>query len=117
MRRPPTFVCRTVGACAYSDSVSAQPQIDPPGPDDPAEILRVLPPKYHAQFRAEYAEAVEKAQRPEEFAALTALLRFWRLRALAYSDPTFTARLAAARERDFAGSIPLEQLIAERRKA
>lgn len=98
-------------------SVTAQPQIDPPGPDDPAEILRVLPEEHHARFRAEYAEAVKKALRPEEFAALTALLRFWRLRAIAYSDPGFADRLAAARNGDFTDSVPLEQLLAERRKA
>lgn len=91
--------------------MTAQPVFDEPGPDDPAQILRTLPPEYHAQFRAEYTEAVEAARQPEEYAALTSLVRLWRLRAAAYSDPGFADRRAAARDRS--GDISLEQVLAE----
>lgn len=89
-------------------SMSAQPL---PGlsPDDPAEILRVLPAEYHEAFLAEYGEAVENARRPEHFADLTALLRLWRLRSIAYSDPTFAERMTRAADRT--GDIPAEELI------
>jgi hypothetical protein len=90
--------------------VTAQPVFNEPGPDDPALILRVLPPEYHAGFLAEYTAAVEKARRPEEFAALAALLRLWRLRAAAYADPGFRKRLAAVREGDSRDDVPVEQL-------
>ncbi|MGW5362492.1 DUF6247 family protein [Actinopolymorpha pittospori] len=93
--------------------MTAQPVFDEPGPNDPARILRVLPADYHAAFLAEYAEAVEKARRPEGFAALAALLRLWRLRAAAYSDPGFRERLVAVRSDDTLDDVPIEQLIAE----
>jgi hypothetical protein len=57
----------------------------------------VLPGRYHAQFRAEYLAAAQAAQLPEEYGALHTLLRRWRLRALAYSDPGYEARKEAAR--------------------
>jgi Ser/Thr protein kinase RdoA (MazF antagonist) len=64
---------------------------------DPVEILRVLPEQYQAQFRAEYGTAATAAQRPEGYGQLHRMLRRWRLRALAYSDPTYEARKEAAR--------------------
>jgi hypothetical protein len=67
-------------------------------PDDPVEILRILPEEYHAQFLADYEDAVRSARRPEQFRALQELLRLWRLRAVAYSSPGYGDRLAAARE-------------------
>lgn len=36
-------------------------------PSDPAEILRQLPEKHHPQFLREYAVAVERARRPEQY--------------------------------------------------
>ncbi|HEY5018416.1 MAG TPA: DUF6247 family protein [Streptosporangiaceae bacterium] len=30
-------------------------------PDDPAQILRLLPPRWHAQFRTEYQAALDAA--------------------------------------------------------
>ncbi len=51
--------------------------------EDPIEILHVLPEEYHAQFRAEYAVAVDAARRPEHFHRLQDMLRLWRLRAAA----------------------------------
>lgn len=66
-------------------------------PDDPVEILRVLPERFHAQFLREYDTAVTGARRPEQYRELHHLLRLWRLRAAAYSDPGYEARLRAAR--------------------
>jgi Family of unknown function (DUF6247) len=94
------------------DVVTAQPVHGEPGPDDPAEILRVLPPSYHASFLAEYTAAVESARRPEQYRSLARLLRLWRLRAAAYADPGYVERLAATRAGDTAGDIPAEDLIA-----
>jgi hypothetical protein len=90
--------------------VTAQP-IDSPGPGDPAEILRLLPAEYHAGFLAEYAEAVEDARRPEQYRALAAMLRLWRLRALAYSDPGYPERLAGARAGGAHSDVPAQDLI------
>ncbi|WP_020580076.1 DUF6247 family protein [Actinopolymorpha alba] len=93
--------------------MTAQPVFDEPGPDDPAQILRVLPEQYHAEFLAEYADAVDKARRPEGYAALAALLRLWRLRAAAYADPGFRERLVAVQTGNTNGDVPVEQLAAE----
>lgn len=68
-----------------------------PDPDDPAEILRVLPAEHHEQFLAEYQAAVDGARRPEQFRHLHDLLRLWRLRAIAYSDPGYHDRMSNAR--------------------
>jgi hypothetical protein len=94
--------------------MTAQPIGHDLDPDDPAEILRVLPAEYHDHFLAEYGEALDRARRPEEYRTLTELLHLWRLRAAAYSDPGYAARLAAARAGDWAGAVPLEELIADR---
>lgn len=78
-------------------------------PDDPVEILAVLPARYHEQFLADYETALTGARRPEEYRQLQHVLRLWRLRALAYSDPGFEDRLQTARS----GSgtpIPAEQV-------
>jgi hypothetical protein len=40
--------------------MSAQP-VHEPDPDDPVEILRVLPERFHDQFLAEYYEAAGEA--------------------------------------------------------
>jgi hypothetical protein len=48
--------------------MTAQPVHD--NPDDPVEILRLLPEEYHAQFLDDYNDAVEDARRPEGFRAL-----------------------------------------------
>ncbi len=67
-------------------------------PDDPVEILRVLPARFHDQFLAEYDAAVTGARRPEHYHELHHLLRLWRLRAAAYADPGFATRLAAVED-------------------
>jgi hypothetical protein len=91
-------------------AVTAHP-VDDHDPDDPVEILTVLPEGYHAQFLAEYAAAVEQARRPEQFRELQELLRLWRLRAVAYSSPGYEERLAAASHGRVAGIAPAEQVI------
>jgi Family of unknown function (DUF6247) len=75
--------------------VTAHP-VDDPDPDDPVEILSLLPEGYHARFLAEYTVAVEGALRPEQFRQLQELLRMWRPRAVAYCGAGYEKRLAAA---------------------
>ena len=100
-----------------SDSLvvmSAQP-VQVHDPDDPVEILRVLPERFREQFLNEYAVAAEAARRPEGYRALHDLLRVWRLTAVAYSEPGFEARLAGVREaalaRSLEGSVPIEEIV------
>jgi Family of unknown function (DUF6247) len=65
--------------------VTAHP-VDSHDPDDPVEILAVLPEGYRAQFLADYTAAVESEQRPGQFRQLQELLRLWRLRAGAMDE-------------------------------
>ena len=67
-----------VGPLGENARVTAQsaPEYDP---DDPVEILRVLPARFHEQFLAEYDAAVTGARRPEHYHELHHLLRLWRL--------------------------------------
>lgn len=81
-----------------------------PDPSDPAEILRLLPDRYRAQFLHEYAIAIDRARRPEHYRLLLELLGLWRLRAVAYSDPAFASRLSSARSAA-ADDVPAEQVI------
>jgi hypothetical protein len=90
--------------------VTAHP-VDDHDPDDPVEILAVLPEGYQAQFLADYTAAVEGARRPEQFRQLRALLRLWRLRAVAYSGLGYEERLAGACHVRAAGIAPAEQVI------
>lgn len=90
--------------------VTAQPAHESE-PDDPVEIMRILPDEFHSQFRAEYAVAVEGARHPEQYRQLQGVLRLWRLRAIAYSEPGYAGRLAAAD--DHTGAVPAGQLIPE----
>jgi hypothetical protein len=78
-------------------------------PDDPVEILAVLPARYHQQFLADYEAALTGARQPEEYRRLRHVLRLWRLRAVAYSDPSFEDRLQAARS-GTGTAIPAEQV-------
>jgi hypothetical protein len=67
--------------------MSARP-VHEPDPDDPVEILRVLPAQFRDQFLAEYYEAASEAARQVGgYRQLHDLLRLWRLSAAAYSDP------------------------------
>jgi hypothetical protein len=90
-------------------AVTAHP-VDEHDPDDPVEILGMLPRGYHAQFLAEYTTAVEGALRPEQFRELQELLRTWRPRAVAYSGAGYEERLAAV-SHGGAAAVPAEHLI------
>jgi Family of unknown function (DUF6247) len=97
------------------DDMAAQP-VDDYDPDDPVEILRVLPVRFREQFLAEYDVAVAGARRPEQYRELHHLLRLWRLRAVAYSDPGYEARLQAMQEAVRSGrrdGTPIEQIVAD----
>ena len=87
---------RAPGLCAMIGRMTAQPTEDY-DPDDPVEILRILPARFHEKFLAEYDAAVAEARRPEQYRHLHHMLRLWRLRATAYSDPGYEARLESAR--------------------
>lgn len=89
--------------------MTAQP-VDDGDPDDPVEILHVLPAGYHDQFLTEYATAVDGARRPEHYRRLRNLLRLWRLRAAAYSGAGYEGRREAAR-RGSGGFAPAERVI------
>lgn len=78
-------------------TMTAQP-LDQAGPDDPAEILAVLPEPWHAQFLAEYRAALADAQEVRRWHELADLLHRWHLRALSYSDPEFEASMQEARD-------------------
>jgi hypothetical protein len=95
--------------------MSAQP-VHEPDPDDPVEILRVLPARFHDQFLAEYYEAASEAARQVGgYRQLHDLLRLWRLSAVAYSDPGFEERLRAVEESvragSLEGSVPIEEIV------
>jgi hypothetical protein len=96
------------------DVMTAQPA-DDYDPDDPVEILRVLPARFHEQFLAEYDAAVAGARRPEEYRQLHRLLRLWRLSAIAFADPGFEARRAAVEEAVAQGGrgTPIEEVVGD----
>jgi hypothetical protein len=98
--------------------VSAQPAHEP-DPDDPVEILRVLPARFRDQFLREYYGAADGAARQVGgYRQLHEVLRPWRLTAVAHSDPGFAGRLAAVREAvqsgTLEGSTPIEDAKAAR---
>ncbi|WBQ04839.1 DUF6247 family protein [Kribbella sp. CA-293567] len=76
--------------------MTAQPHQE--SPEDPAEILRVLPSKWHPQFLAEYHGALDAAHEVWRFQQLREVLQLWHLRAAAYSRPGFEEAAQAARE-------------------
>jgi hypothetical protein len=82
-----------------------------PDPDDPVEILRILPQEYHEYFWAEYRAASAATVNPERYRDLRSLLLWWRLRAEAYSAPGYEERLAAAFDDSVDASIPAEDVI------
>jgi hypothetical protein len=103
--------------------MAAEPEYYPstpaPGPDDPSEILRLLPAMFHERFLSEYRQAVLRAQDVEWYPNLAGFLRFWHLRALAYSDPAYAEGLRATRDSLRTGSlegwISLDEVVAQRR--
>jgi Family of unknown function (DUF6247) len=89
--------------------MSAQP-VQGYDPDDPMEIMRVLPARYHEQFLADYDAAAASARRPDQYRQLHQTLRLWRLRAAAYSDPGFEARLEEVRS-GADGGTPVQDVV------
>ncbi|WP_030454845.1 DUF6247 family protein [Herbidospora cretacea] len=66
--------------------------------DDPAEIMRMLPERWHDQFLSEYHAALDAAHEVWRYEQLRELLRVWRLHAIAVSDPMFDQAERAVRE-------------------
>lgn len=96
-------------------AMSAQP-VHEADPDDPVEILRMLPGRLHDQFLREYyAAAALAARQVGGYRQLHDVLRLWRLTAAAQSEPGFADRLAAVSEAVRAGSIadsvPIEDVV------
>jgi hypothetical protein len=83
----------------------------PSSPDDPSEILSVLPAKWHEQFLSEYHGALDAAHEVWRFQQLREVLHLWRLRAVAYSKPGFEQAMQAAREGRADEFVPAEQVI------
>src|SRR5580698_328675 len=95
--------------------MTAQP-VHEPDPDDPVEILRVLPARFHDQFLREYYGAAALAARQVGgYRQLHEVLRLWRLTAVSQSDPGFEDRLAAVRTAvavgSLEGSVPIEDVV------
>jgi Family of unknown function (DUF6247) len=95
--------------------MSAEP-VHEADPDDPVEILRVLPARLHDQFLREYyAAAALAARQVGGYRQLHDVLRLWRLTAASQSDPGFADRLAAVREAirtgSVEGSVPIEDVV------
>ncbi|GAA1534796.1 DUF6247 family protein [Kribbella lupini] len=89
--------------------MTAQP-VQGPG-DDPAEILRVLPQRWHEQFLTEYHQALDAAHEVWRFRQLRDVLHAWQLRAVAYSNPAFDEAAAAARESRDEEFVPADQVL------
>jgi hypothetical protein len=95
--------------------MSAEP-VHEADPDDPVEILQVLPARLHDQFLREYyAAAALAARRVGGYRQLHDVLRLWRLTAASQSAPGFADRLAAVREAartgSLEGSVPIEEVV------
>jgi hypothetical protein len=95
--------------------MSAEP-VHEADPDDPVEILQVLPVRLHDQFLHEYyAAAALAARQVGGYRQLHDVLRLWRLTAASQSDPGFADRLAAvseaARTGSLEGSVPIEEVV------
>lgn len=107
------WVAHDVGPVGQDRTVTAQSAYEY-DPDDPVEILGTLPGQFHDQFLTEYDAAVAGARRPEHYHELHHLLRLWRLRAVAYADAGFAARLADVREAVRTGQregTPIEEIV------
>ncbi|MFH5230310.1 DUF6247 family protein [Antrihabitans spumae] len=87
--------------------MTAEPLPLQPDPDDPAQILAVLPNRWHSQFLAEYRSGLDAAREVGRWPQLRALLHRWRLRATAYADPGFDAAAEAARNPHPEDLVPL----------
>src|SRR5712692_5003706 len=95
--------------------MSAQP-VHEPDPDDPVEILRVLPARFHDQFLREYYGAAAGAARQVGgYRQLHDVLRLRHLPAVAHSEPGVAGRLEAMRDAvqsgSLEGSTPIEDAV------
>jgi hypothetical protein len=97
------------GLTEYPEGMTAQPMDG--SPEDPAEILRMLPRKWHEQFLDDYRLALDAAHEVWRFQQLRDVLHVWRLRAVAYSRPGFDEALRATREDRADEFVPAEQVI------
>ncbi|GAA3573176.1 DUF6247 family protein [Kribbella ginsengisoli] len=79
--------------------------------EDPSQILRLLPAKWHEQFLSEYRGALDAAHEVSRFPQLRDVLHLWRLRAAAYSDPGYDQALQATRDDRTDEFVPAEQAI------
>jgi uncharacterized protein DUF6247 len=79
--------------------------------NDPEQILRLLPADWHDQFINEYRCALDAAHEITRVRQLRDLLHLWRLRAVAYSNPTFDSAYRAASEKRMEDFVPAEQII------
>ena len=61
--------------------------------DDPGQVLRILPERWHEEFLGEYQAALDLDREHRK-----AMLHRWHLRALAYSSPHFEASAREARD-------------------
>jgi hypothetical protein len=105
-----------VGLPAWLTALVSAEAVHEADPDDPVEILRVLPARLHDQFRREYYGAAALAARQVGgYRQLHEVLRLWRLVAASQSDPGFEDRLAAVREAvrtgSLEGSVPIEDVV------
>lgn len=66
------------------------------GPAD--DIVRLLPRRWHAQFRTEYLAVLDAEGGEEGGRDPDDLLHRWRLRATAYADPAFEAAALEAKK-------------------
>lgn len=80
-------------------------------PQDPGEILRLLPATWREQFLSEYHSALDAAHDVWRFGELRDVLHLWRLRSVAYSEPGFEAALRAARDDRTDEFVPAAQAI------
>lgn len=74
-------------------------------PDDPAEILRMLPHQHHEEFLGDYRAALAVARDVDHYRELHSLLRRWRLLAVAMSRPGFTQAVENVRDSSQTGSL------------
>jgi Family of unknown function (DUF6247) len=86
--------------------MTAQP-VSAGGPEDPGAILALLPAQWHGEFLAEYRQALEAAREVRRWPFLAELLHRWHLRAIAYSDPDFSAAVREARDASPEDLIPV----------
>jgi Family of unknown function (DUF6247) len=83
-------------------------------PDDPHEILKVLPAEYHEQFSSDYRDALRAAYPAEGYLALRRMLKRWQKAAEALSDQAYQAEAERSRQAaetgDFSRYTPMDDV-------